>query len=164
LIEVAYYRVDAEKWRQEIDAYVEPGLEAYERGATTGATAAGREHHATFLKQTFTRGLPRDYNDAVGWVQLECDGSGVVKGYAFRTRQKGVRRGFDHQFEYLHKVLEARFNPRESSEVIAAELRRRLAALTRRGGSFAGRDADLRAFDSLAPFVNWRALLGLDRP
>ena len=45
---------------------------------------------------------------------------------------------------------------------VAAEIRKDLMVLTKRGDVFAGRHVDLEAFDTLAPYVDWRALVGLD--
>ena len=73
-----------------------------------------------------------------------------------------IRRGFPVTYDWWDKVLEDWFLPTDTSEEIAASIRSEVVALTERGQIFAGRYADLEAFDSVAPFMDWRALLGFD--
>jgi hypothetical protein len=68
----------------------------------------------------------------------------------------------EDRYEWAGKVLETWFWDNDASEQIAAAIREDLLQLTRPGDVFAGRYVDVEAFDTLAPHLNWRAVVGLD--
>ena len=103
------------------------------------------------------------YNQVVAWLRLVWDGPGpAVKGYAYQVSQRRIVRNFKPgRFNWRGKVLEAWFTNDDTSKEIAVEIRKRIANTGSKGKIFHRRYIDLEAFDSLAPHLDWRNLLGL---
>jgi hypothetical protein len=103
------------------------------------------------------------YNQVIAWLRLVWDGPGpVVKGYAYRVSQQRIVRNIKpRRFNWQGKVLEAWFTRDDTSKEIAAEIRSSIVDTSNKGNIFHRRYIDLEAFDSLAPHLDWRTLLGL---
>lgn len=160
--EVPYYRVSAERWLDDLDRKMSSEAQRLGWLPLTEDRRSRLDHWA---RQMLYSGLGYDYNQVVGWVRIgrETLGAPVVKGDAFRVILKRVQTNFIPRYEWIQKVVETRhFYRNDSSADVAAEIRKDLMVLTKRGEVFAGRHVDLEAFDTLAPYVDWRALVGLD--
>jgi hypothetical protein len=160
LFQVPVYRTSPDVWTREVNDYVGEAMQGIE-ARNPPMSVESKRHHADLHRAVITRGLPRDYNDVVGWVELVRTGRGVIKGYGFRTEQRRIRRGFDPRYVFILRVFECRFYPGEIAETFVSELRQRLRALTRRSGKFPGRWIDLQAFDAISADLDWPRLVGL---
>lgn len=163
LFEIAVYRVSGDKWRKHIDEEVAMGMEAYHRTAPSMAPDVdkrSRERREWQLTTQSTGGLPYTYNEVVGWIQVHDDG-GAIKAYGHRVPLKRIQRGFARSYVYIDKFFELWFFEETSAE-IGAEIREAILSLTRKGEPFARRVVDLKAFDVVAPLIDWREFLALD--
>lgn len=146
-IEIAIYRCDIDQYHAE-----------YEHALARYVAAGNSED----LARTILRGLGWrgwDYNQTVGWLQLAAE-SQVVKGYLWWTTAKRVvQLPAEKRTECEGKALEIRFVGTETVDEVLAELRTELNALGRTLGK---RHLDLRAFDRMAPYVDWARLLWLE--
>ena len=158
LFELPVYRVSPEQWHQEKDDAADRLRRMYETDEYKVSDSIIRgimwETHG---------GVPFPYNQAIGWLRMIWDGPGaVIKAYAYRMRG----RRFDLNFkpravEWIGKAFELWFVRDDNSETIAREIRSAILDTVRRGGSFPGRWIDLEAFDTLAPVIDFRRLIGL---
>ena len=163
LFEIAVYRVSGEEWREFINQEVARGMDAYYRSAPPMAPDVARksmEHRRAQLWNLVSGGLPYTYNEVVGWIQVHDDGD-AIKAYGHRVPLKRIRRGFARSYVYIDKLFELRFFEETSAEIVA-EIRGAILSLTREGEPFARRVVDLKAFDVVAPLIDWREFLALD--
>jgi hypothetical protein len=109
-----------------------------------------------------------EYNQVVGWARLALigtsidHGSATIKGYYSRRDRQRISRYCRAPFEGSYKFTEFNIYREDRSEEIIEKIRSQVLQLTRRGRFFAGRYVDFEIFDSLAPWINWHALLELD--
>jgi hypothetical protein len=169
LFEIAIYRVSEERWQEEVEEVNAAARARYLVAYGSGLAPWSIDEEVRRRRRTLGLDIPWEYNQAIAWVRLIWDGP-VVKGYVFSIEQQRFTRQFraTNSSPYLgavpiDKVVECWFFDEATSEEIAEELRRELLSLTVKGGLFARRHVDLAAFDSLAPHLDWRALVGLDR-
>jgi hypothetical protein len=161
LFEIPVYRVSGDDWLADVDRRVSDWVGGYLAANYQNPSPQDRERSRYWAHQVVTQGEGYTYNQVVGWIQLEWNGPGpVIKGDAFKVPLKRVNRIFHRSYTWVGKVVEEWFHD-ESSEQIADTLRQSLLGLRRRGKTFQGRHIDLEAFDSLAPFLDWRGLIGL---
>lgn len=161
LFQIPVYRVSPEQDAQEVREWVAGALRGVERAA--GDRTFDRRHHAGYAEQLFTRGLPWSYNQVVGWIEIEWNGPGpAIKAQGFKVDVKQVRRNFTRDYRWIQGNLFECWIHDESSAEIGRLIRAKVVGLTKAGRPFARRYVDLRAFDSVVPRFEWRALLGLD--
>jgi hypothetical protein len=181
VFELAVYRLPLEEWRADAShrtaTYERRSLDEF---AELGGTEPDEEIRR--LAARFARYQERPYewryNEIVGWVRLLWDGPGpVIKGYLWQVGTKsldGVRprkryqRGFV-AFPFgggmpMCKVLEEWFGASQSDAEIAEQLRQALVSVVEETPTLKRRHVDLDIFDTLAPHVRWRQLLGLEPP
>ncbi len=161
--EIAFYRITHEAWLDDVTRRVSTRVAA--------ALAAYPDPEAErprqmILAEQIERPHPWQYNEVVGWVRLLWDGPGpVIKGYLSRVGRERYRRGFrPYPFGLgypINKVLEVWLAANASDTEIYRRLRAELLGLTRSDGPLPGRSADLRSFDAIAPYVQWRELIQL---
>ena len=178
LFEIAIYRIDEESWSRSATERIAEGvrkcLDDWARfGIESDARAIERAERMVRFQE---RPVEWEYNEVVAWLRLVWDGPGpVIKGYGwqvgharydgsvkFRSR---YQRGFK-PFPFvggdpLFKVFESWFDARHSNSEIYGQLRGSLIYLVSGKGDFPGRYIDLRAFDSIGPYIDWRAVLCL---
>ena len=160
LFEIAIYRVTPEKWHADIDARVALHREAYFRQVPEGYVPPPDVilHHEGLWAATSGASVPYPYNEVVGWVRLDADDPGHIKGDAWRTRQNRVRRNFCPQYEAIGRVLETLVLGDETCDEIVRDLREQLVGLTRGREVFQALYIDLEAFDTVAPLLDWPTL------
>ena len=168
LFEIPVYRVSPDSWLAEVEEYEALCRGAYLRQIPEGARPNPRsiEHYLALCRHSAGYDVGYDYNQVVGWIRVERDGTGVMKAYAHKVMQKRFTKRFKAagaKYRWEGKVLELWFDD-ETSEQIAAKLRQELVKLTRSGETFPRRHLALEAFDALAPCLKWRRLLGLTQP
>ena len=168
LFEIPVYRVSSDDWVAELEQFEVQHRDAYVRQIPEGVEPNPRaiESHLALCRRLAGYDTAYEYNQVVGWVRVKRDGTGVIKTYAYKVMQKRFTKRFKAagaKYEWPDKVLELWFDD-ETSEQIAAEIRRKLLGLTKRGHTFPGRHLALEAFDALAPYLEWRGLLGLTGP
>jgi hypothetical protein len=163
-VEVAFYRVSPKQWKAEVDEVNRQWREAYVRQIPAGTkpNPESLEHYTALGRRATGHDIIYPYNQVVGWVHVEGSPQ-MVKAEAFRVAQSRVTRRFRSSratFEWIGKVIELWFRA-ETSQQISAAIRSELLGLSRKGRAFAGRYADLEAFDAIAPYLDWRGLLSL---
>lgn len=158
LFEVPVYRMSKAAWHNEVNESVQQ----FEQ-LSSHTDPIKRHDHALTLA-ALDRGYQSPaYNQVIAWLRLVWDGPGpVVKGYAYRVSQQRIVRNFKPgRFDWRGKVLEVWFARDDTSKEIAAEIRKSIVDTSKKGNIFYRRYIDLEAFDSLAPHLDWRNLLGL---
>lgn len=158
LFEVPVYRTSPAAWHNEVNESIHR-LEQ----SSIHTDPIKRHGHALELA-SLERGYQSPaYNQVIAWLRLVWDEPGpVVKGYAYQVPQQRILRNFKPgRYNWRGKVLEAWFTRDDSSTDIAAEIREGIVDTCSMGKVFYRRHIDLEAFDSLAPHLNWRNLLGL---
>jgi hypothetical protein len=155
LFEIPVYIVSVDTWLAELKEFDAKAREAYLRQVPEGVVPETRsiENYLALSRRAAGYDASYDYNQIVGWIRVECDGSGVIKAYAFRIRQKRFTRRFKAtgaRHEWAGKVLEL-WALDETSEQIAAEVRQELLGLTKKDGDFPRRHVSLDAFEAIAP-------------
>lgn len=102
------------------------------------------------------------YTQAVGWVRLYVLGDQIQGDIWFVGAKRVSRRMNKRKFEYFGKAFELSFFPGEdSSSDIYCQVRSALENLSKEK-PFRRRYLDLEAFYHVGPFINWRALIGLE--
>jgi hypothetical protein len=162
MCEVAIYRLSEDAWADETRSRVERRVEASLRNL---GDSEDDRRRATIWAEQIERPYPWEYNQIVGWVRLLWDGPGpVIKGYLSEVDLDRVRRDFRGRYKLgypIAKVIERWFEPSQDSNAdIFQRLRTDLLDVPRECGMPRGRYVDLRAFDTIGPYLDWRALMG----
>jgi hypothetical protein len=158
LFEVPVYRISKAAWHNEVNESVQQ----FEQ-SSSHTDPIKRHDHALALAALDRGYQSPTYNQVIAWLRLVWDGPGpVVKGYAYRVPQQRIVRNFKTgRFNWRGKVLEVWFTRDDTSKEIAGEIRKSIVDTSKKGNIFYLRYIDLEAFDSLAPHLDWRNLLGL---
>jgi hypothetical protein len=108
------------------------------------------------------------YNQIVGWIRLCSAGMlrrgcyATIKGYYSRRDTKRIMRNCQAKFEGSRKCSEFSVSREDDDAEICERFRNEVLRLTNSGHCFEGRHIDFEIFDSIAPYVNWHALLNID--
>jgi hypothetical protein len=176
LFEIAIYRIDPERWSRDATARIKTYKDKYLDSATRNGIVidAWTEDHAEKLSRFAERPFDWDYNEVMGWLKIIWDGPGpLLKGYVWQVGHASFdgtlkvrhryQRGFKpHPFvggDPYFKAIEVWFDARQSNEEIFDELREGIMHIVGPNGDFPKRHLDLRAFDNVGPFLDWRTLV-----
>ena len=122
-------------------------------------TAAGRtDADAAIIAARITGGQSWDFNEVAAWIKV-FGFHDVVKAELWLRRGERMHRHPTQPFEWLGKLSEHWIED-ESNEEIGASVRSMLVEQMKNTPSLRRRHLDLRAFDQLAPFLDWRSALG----
>jgi hypothetical protein len=107
---------------------------------------------------------PIRFNEAVGAIEVHKLGSQLRADWWFTGKQRvvvGARsRG---EIRHIGKLLEKNYNrTRKSSAEIFEDFREALGLEVRGNRRLKWRFVDFEAFDRCGPYVDWRAILGLE--
>jgi hypothetical protein len=170
IFDIPVYRTTKAAWDKEWEARRAKLEAAYKRNRPEGHKddMRGFASFASLNDRATGYDIPRKFNQVAAWVRLIWNGPGpVIKGYAYRRRAERIQRmttaPFDEGLYSNDKVVECWFFDDQSSEEMAAELRADLVAMGREQFP-RGRSVDLTIFDNLAPYIDWRSLVGFEGP
>ena len=156
--EIPIYRISHDRFNQEYDDAL---LRHWENFAQLSGYTRDNipETSRLHVEQHFweTYGGPWHYNQVIGWVRLYILGL-QVRGDLWRMVGKRYTRKSRNQIRLIGKILEIHFGRSESSEEILTRVEQRLQ-LIRNEWHKSKRVLDLECFQTLAPCINWRALL-----
>jgi len=156
--EIPIYRCTSDKYDKEterelakhINSAAAPGL-----GVTDSAKNFMTEYYWTRVW------APWEYNDVIGWVRLLA-AKHRIEAECFRVdARRLIRRPRRKRFKWIQKVFHINFEEAQSSSEIFEITRNRVTALTK-DRPFKGRHVDLRAFDHIGRYIDWRLLLGFE--
>lgn len=100
-----------------------------------------------------------DFNDVVGWVSLHGYHD-MVKMYLWWAKAQLLRRGGRHVFDCHGKFAETLILDDMANEEICTEVRDDLlSVLLKEAKSRRSRHLDLRTFDAISSWLDWRAAL-----
>lgn len=98
-----------------------------------------------------------DFSETVGWIRLSAISEGIM-GQLFWVGQKRLFRGMRKGFRRREVVIDLTVKADETSEAIFQELTGCLEKLNKEP-RFKKRYIDLRALQSVGPYVDWRTLV-----
>ena len=98
----------------------------------------------------------------VGWIQVIALGEQLRGDYWWTVAKRMTVRSRGHRLDYWGKAFELYVPHHSSTEEIRGDLKAALIRIQKES-PFRRRYVDLQAFESISPFVNWRALFD-DRP
>lgn len=163
LAEVPVYRTTSDRHAEQIQARIERSLGALWLYPETGSDIPaeilkrGKDRLRNHLTEEYVAGGWR-FNQVVGWLVIHAWATRLDGEYWWTTSKRLDSRRSQHPFECYGKAFELTISADMSSEVILAELRAELQGLTSER-PFKGRHIDLRAFEGVAPFVDWRSVM-----
>jgi hypothetical protein len=164
LFDIPVYRVSPDDWSAEIQKLDDRVEAARRKDVPEGVDPDPDSIRRSQSYHRHVRGydLPWVYNQVIGWVLVARDGwEPVIEGTAYRMAQKRIHRNSRAPYEWIGRAFILQFRD-ETSEEIGGSVRSELTKLTRSGEVFHRRYIDLDAFDSLAPHLDWRRLIGVD--
>jgi hypothetical protein len=148
---VPIYRLTEDAFYQEQNALMEPHLAQLRIDRS--------EVDAWTLASQTIGWFSWDFNEVVGWVTLHGFHD-MVKMYLWWTKSKSIRRGGRHVFECYGKFTETLLSEDMTNEQIGDEVRDDLvSALREEPKSRRSRHLDLKAYDAISPWLDWRAAL-----
>jgi hypothetical protein len=155
LFQIPVYRLSIDDWmdgeRKLEDPYVE------------GESDLRGEVKARLLAQQITRRQPWDYNEVIGWIEI-AGFHDVIKAYFSMRQGKRMNRHSSQPFGISHKLTELWLSNDQTDELITSELRKDLARAVKSVSRLKRSNIDFRAYDRIAPWLNWRqALLACER-
>lgn len=152
LFELPLYRLSFDQWSADVDTLMEPHRRAMDGQGRT-------EAEVNILAARSIRLEPWLYNEVVAWIAVEWMHD-KIKSYVWRRNGKRFQRNPTGPFRFWDKLTETDIYPDQADEVIASEVRKDLVSAV---DEFRGRRAwclDLTAYDAVAPFLNWKQVIG----
>lgn len=158
-IEIPVYAVDFDAWAASNDRDVAEGMEIPWR---VEGYPDPKKRESAVRQEQFRLYGSWDYTQAVGWVRL-VGMTEVVKGYLWKTEKQLIPRlPVKRCFTDEYKIMEYHaFDDGQTSAEIAAEVKAGLEQEAHDHYFLKRRHLDFRAFDAVAPYLDWRALVGL---
>lgn len=101
-------------------------------------------------------------NQAIGWIRLYVMGE-QIRGEYYFVDAKRIRLLMKRKFSWHGNAFELHVSPEDSSAKIASDLETELRRLAKEK-PFRGRHIDLEALMEIAPFIEWRQLIGQNQP
>jgi hypothetical protein len=160
LFDIPVYRVSPEQWQQERDD------DMAEQVSYWPDDELREQSQRRFYQLFINKYGDYPYNQIIGWVQVAwVGGVGHIKCYYYRLSVSRIGKHFRQgRYEERGKIADFHLLPPRTSIEMMAEIRRILINETRSRGSLRGRYLDMDTFDNLAPVLDLRKLMRLDRP
>lgn len=160
IFEIAIYRKSPEVLEKEQDALFEKQVQWVESqliGSNIDYRATDTFKHAQgrFFEKN---GAPYPYNQIIGWVVLIACHDQILAEYFEITEKRLTRNCRRHPVKWQGKAFNIYIVGDETNEEITKEILEELRLLPIEG-PFKKRYVDTRAFENIAPYINWKQLL-----
>lgn len=160
VFDIPIYRCEEGKFYRQMTEHIESYFNSIYDGLKIPRPATDPPHLAFIRGHMQNRfGAPWDFNQVVGWLRLFVEGSGIG-GHLWMVDAKRVSRSMHKRFTLRSgsNVLAFTMPPDADSATIyriTLESIRHLSKIP----EFRKRVFDLREFQNIGPFVNWKELI-----
>jgi hypothetical protein len=150
LFQIPVYRLSVDDWADDEEKRAEPYV--------TEMSKIRPVEQARSLAAHLINSQEWEYNEVLGWIEV-IGFHDVIKVYLhFRKGERFHRHPTSH-FERLYKMTEVWIEGMTNSK-IARELRESIVEEWKTDPRLKRRELDMRAFDKISPYLDWRSMLG----
>lgn len=151
LFQIGVYRLSFDKWSEDERQREQPYFVA-------DLDLRHDEVGARIWAQLMTRRKSWEYNEVVAWISVEGFHD-VIKAHISPRDGQRMNRQPSQPFGYPTKLTEVWVSPTDTDEQITGRFREDLVAAVRSFPGLKRRHVDLRAYDRIAPYLNWHGAL-----